>query len=563
MSETLHCDLLVIGSGAAGLCAALTAAHHGLRVILAEKAPVLGGTTAWSGGWIWAPRNPLATRAGIVEPPEAPRAYLQTALGNDFDAGRVDAFLAAAPRMVAFLETGAGLGFEAGNHIPDTYGHLPGAGTGGRSVIAAPYDARALGPLLPLLARPKRETSFMGMTIQAGADLKAFMTVTRSPRSFLYAARRMVRHLRDLARHGRGMELRNGNALVARLMRAAADRGVRFLTSAPAIRLLTDDGRIAGAVLQTAEGELAVRAGRGVVLATGGFGHDPLRRAAMFPADETHRSLAVPTATGDGLRLGEAAGGSVADTLASPAAFCPVSELRWPDGSPGLFPHIIERGKPGIIGVLADGRRFCNEGLGYHDYVAAMLAAVPPGQEVASWLVCTRGFQRRYGLGISRPAPLPVTPWIRAGYIRTGRTPAELARACGIDPAGLEATLARFNAGARRGEDPEFHRGTTPYMRLQGDATVGPNPCLAPIETGPFYAVKVIPGSFGTFAGLRTDAQARVLGPAGPIAGLYAAGTDAASVMGGHYPAGGINLGPALTFGWIAGRHAAGITETA
>ncbi len=236
--------------------------------------------------------------------------------------------------------------------------------------------------------------------------------------------------------------------------------------------------------------------------------------------------------------------------------------MPFPDGTTGRFPHIIERGKPGIIGVLADGRRFCNEGNGYHDYVAAMFEAVPSGQEVASWLVCSHAFQRRYGLGISRPSPVPVGPWIRSGYLKTGRTIADLARACGIDPNGLERTLADYNHHARDGADPAFDRGGTPYNRLQGDPANRPNPCVAPIERGPFYAVKVVPGSFGTFAGLRTDGQARVLDAAGaPIPGLLAAGTDMASVMGGHYPAGGINLGPALTFGYIAGRTAAGATE--
>jgi succinate dehydrogenase/fumarate reductase flavoprotein subunit len=317
---------------------------------------------------------------------------------------------------------------------------------------------------------------------------------------------------------------------------------------------------VSGAVLAAPSGEIQIRATRGVVLATGGFPHDASRRQTLFPANEQHRTLAVPTATGDGLRLGESVGGRVDELLAAPGAYCPVSLVPFPDGTVGLFPHIIERNKPGIIGVLANGERFCNEGLGYHDYVTAMLAAVPAGQEVASWLICTRAFQRRYGLGIARPTPLPVAPYIRSGYIKTGRTIKDLAVACGIDPAGLQRTIETYNQHARRGEDPAFARGSTPYNRQSGDPANTPNPCVAPIERGPFYAVKVIPGSFGTFAGLKTDASARVLDASGaPITGLYAAGTDMASVMGGHYPAGGINLGPAMTFGYIAARHAAGV----
>nr|WP_294560076.1 FAD-dependent oxidoreductase [uncultured Rhodopila sp.] len=554
------CDLLVIGSGAGGLSAAVTAAWHGLKVIVAEKEPVFGGTTAWSGGWIWAPLNPLARRAGIIEDAAAPRAYLREVLGNNFDAARVHAFLAAAPDMVAFYESNTALQFEDGNKIADTYDNAAGAGTGGRSVIAAPYDARGLGDLVHRLRHPLRETTFMGMTIQAGPDLTAFMNLTRSPAAFVHVARRFGRHLRDLALHRRGMQLRNGLALVGRLLRSAADLGVDLRVSAPAVRLLQDGGAVCGAVLATPDGEIEVRAASGVVLAAGGFAHDQARRDELFPANGEHRTLAVPSATGDGIRLGESAGGAVDQTLAAPAAWCPVSLVPYPDGSAGRFPHIIERNKPGIIGVLANGQRFCNEGNGYHDYVATMLRSVPPGQEVASWLVCTRAFQRRYGLGIARPVPLPVGPFIRSGYLKTGRTIGELALACGIDKAGLERTVAEYNEHARNGEDPAFGRGGTPYNRQSGDPANTPNPCVAPLERGPFFAVKVVPGSFGTLAGLKTDASARVLDPAGsPIAGLYAAGTDMASVMGGHYPAGGINLGPAMTFGYIAGRHAAGI----
>ncbi|MCA0873032.1 FAD-dependent oxidoreductase [Seohaeicola saemankumensis] len=548
-------DLIVLGSGAGGLAAAVAAASAGLSVTLLEKAEVIGGTTAWSGGWIWAPCNPVAKRAGIDEDPETPRRYLAAVLGNRFDPERVDAFLGAAPEMVRFFEEDTALQFEGGLAIPDTYGHLPGAGTGGRSVIARPFDGRKLGKEIALLRRPVRETAFLGMTIQAGPDLRAFMTMTRSPRAFAHATLRVLRHLRDLAFHGRGMDLRNGNALVARLLRSALDLGVALRTGAQVQGLLTENGRVCG--VRLANGEM-LRASRGVVLACGGYPHDAARRAQSFPRDTEHRTLAVPTATGDGLRLAEELGARVDRSTAQPAALCPVSAVPWPDGRTGYFPHIIERGKPGVIGVLANGQRFCNEGLGYHDYVEALLQATPADAPARSWLVCDHRFLRRFGLGVVRPQPLPWKPWARRGYLKTGRTLADLARACGIDPDGLVATMAEWNRGADRGEDPLFGRGTTPYMRLQGDPEQSPNPCVAPIARAPYFAVEVIPGSFGTFAGLATDGNARVLGEDNaPITGLYAAGTDNASVFGGFYPAGGINLGPALTFGFIAGRHAA------
>ncbi|MCA0044910.1 FAD-dependent oxidoreductase [Celeribacter litoreus] len=548
-------DLVVVGSGAGGLSAAVTAAVKGLRVALLEKEDVIGGTSAWSGGWIFAPRNPVAVRAGIKEDISAPRDYLKAVTGNFFRAEKVESFLENAPEMVGFFEEETALEFEGGLVIPDTYGHQPGAGTGGRSVIAAPFDARELGDTLSLLREPLPETSFKGMTIQSGPDLKAFMTMTRSPKAFAHVTARVVRHFRDLAFHGRGMDLRNGAALIGRLLLSAKQAGVDFRVSQSVSELIVADGTVQGVRMRDGS---ELRAGRGVVLACGGFGHDLARRAELFERNSENLTLAVPSATGDGLRLGEGAGAALDTDLASATAYCPVSHVTWPNGDTGTFPHIIDRGKPGLIGVLQSGKRFCNEGLGYHDYVTSLLTAVDESEPARSWLVCDHRFLRRFGLGIVRPAPVPFKSWVKTGYLKTGRSIAELATACGIDPEGLQETIAHWNENARRGEDPEFGRGSTPYMRLQGDPEQKPNPNVAPIETGPYYAVEVVPGSFGTFAGLKTDGLARVLTEEGtPIDGLYAAGTDNSSVFGGFYPAGGINLGPAMTFGYVAGRHAA------
>lgn len=565
VTTPVECDVLVIGSGAAGLATAVTAAYHGLRVIVVEKDSTFGGATAWSGGWMWVPRNPLARRAGIDEDPALPRTYLQHELGVHFEPARVDAFLEAAPQMVAFFEKHTRLQFADGNAIADIHGDTPGAGTGGRSVIAAPYDARQLGTkLLKRLRTTMRETSFLGMPIMAGADLSAFLTLTRSWRSLLHVSQRVGRHLFDLAWHGRAMQLRNGVALVARLAKSADDLGVLLWESAPVRRLSMQGSRVCGAVVETARGEVVIHARKAVMLATGGFANDIERRRTLFARTPTgHEHLALPPqgVEGDGLRLGETAGGEVATELASAAAWCPVSRVPYPDGSVGHFPHIIERAKPGIIGVLANGKRFVNEADGYYDYVKAMVEHAP-GSEVASWLICSHRFQRRYGLGISRPFPLPIKPHLDSGYLKVGNTLEALAGACGIDPQGLRRTVDDFNRHARLGQDPAFGRGGSAYNRKQGDALHQPNPCVAPIEQGPFYAVKVEAGSFGTFAGLKTNEHAQVLDRQGlPIAGLYAAGSDMASIMGGHYPAGGINLGPAATFGYIAARHMAGATH--
>jgi succinate dehydrogenase/fumarate reductase flavoprotein subunit len=249
---------------------------------------------------------------------------------------------------------------------------------------------------------------------------------------------------------------------------------------------------------------------------------------------------------------------AVEDRYPNAAAWCPVSIVPRPGGSAGVFPHFIERAKPGVIGVTRRGCRFTNEANSYHDYVQATVVACAGEAEVASWLIADHPTIRRYGLGFAKPFPVPIGPYVRSGYLSRGATLRDLAERAGLDPEGLEATVAAYNTHACRGEDPEFGRGSTAYNRYLGDALVAPNPCVAPIETGPFYALKLVPGDLGTFAGLRADAQARVLGREGrPIPGLYAAGNDLASIMGGNYPGGGITLGPAMTFGFIAANHIA------
>jgi succinate dehydrogenase/fumarate reductase flavoprotein subunit len=508
----------------------------------------------------------LSIADGVVEDPELPRSYLEHVLGDRYDGPRVEALLEAGPRMVAFFERHTALRFVSGTWIADIRGDVPGAGTGGRSVGPRPYNARRLPKRLRGMLRPQLyETSLLGMGIMAGPDLQAFLHATRSARAFVHATWRVAFHLLDLVVYRRGMQLVNGPALIARLLKSADDLGVRPWVSSPARRLLTEAGAVTGAVVQTPNGEVTIRARRGTVLAAGGFPQDVDRRRRLFPRTPTgreHWTHAPASCSGDGVSLGESVGGRLDTTLASPVAWCPVSLVPYRNGRVGVYPHIVDRGKPGLIAVLADGRRFVNEADGYHDFVAAMVDAVPEGQEVASWLICDHAFQRRYPFGMSKPFPVPVWPYLRSGYLKRGRTLEDLARACGIDPAGLARTVAEFNRHARVGEDPAFGRGRTPFNRGSGDPDHKPNPSLAPIERGPFYAIKVLPGSFGTFAGLRTDPHARVLdGDGKPIRGLYAAGCDQANVLGGYYPSGGINIGPALTFGYLAGRHAACATD--
>jgi succinate dehydrogenase/fumarate reductase flavoprotein subunit len=560
---TLICDLLVVGSGAAGLSTAVTAASLGLDVIVIEKERQIGGTTAWSGGWLWIPRNPLARAAGIVEDTEAPRTYLRHELGDGYDEARIAMFLEQGPRMVSFFERETRMAFIDGNAIPDFHGNSPGAAMGGRSICAAPFDGRELGNRLQDLKPPLGDISPFGMGIASGADLKHFLKASSSWTSFLHVAKRVARHWMETLRYGRGMHLVNGNALVARLLKSADELGVKILTAAPANDLMVDDGRVVGAKVLLSGKTTEIRARRGVTLAAGGFPHDIARKAGMFrhaPTGMEHWSAAPASNTGDGIRLGETAGGRIREDLSDAGAWAPVSLVPHADGSVGHFPHLIERAKPGLIMVRRDGRRFANEADSYHDVMKALFAATPAGDAAEAWAICDRKFIHRYGLGRVRPSPFPHMPWLGNGYLKRGDTIEALARQCGIASGALSTTMAEYNRFAANGEDPRFGRGGTPYNRVQGDIDQKPNPCVAPIAAKPFYAVKIVAGSLGTFAGLRTDEFARVLdATARPILGLYAVGNDMASIMAGRYPAGGITLGPAMTFGYVAAHHISGV----
>ncbi|GGD25169.1 FAD-dependent oxidoreductase [Sinisalibacter lacisalsi] len=550
---TRDCDVLVIGSGAGGLSAAVTAAHHGLRVIVAEKTPFIGGTTAWSGGWLWIPRNPLAIAAGIEEDIEAPLTYLRSEIGNRAEDPRIRTFLENGPEMVGFFRDHTAVDWIDGNRIPDFH-TTRGASAGGRSVCAAPFDGRRLGDWAHRLRPALEETTIWGMAIASGTDMARFFNWRASPANALHVGRRLARHVADLATRGRSTQLVNGNALAARLLRSALDLGVTVLTEAPASDLIRENGRVTGAII----GGRPVRADRGVVLATGGFPHDNARIATMFEhaKDGTwHHSAAPPTNTGDGLTLGESAGGVVTKDYVNPGAWAPVSLVPKGYGETSRFPHLVERAKPGFIAVAPNGRRFVNEADSYHDFMSALFRA---GADHA-WLIADAPARRRFGIGAVKPFPFRDAPHLATGYLKRGRTLEDLARATGLDPEVLDETITGFNAGARLGEDPDFGRGTTPYNLIQGDPGHQPNPALGALDHGPFYAVRIVPGSLGTFAGLTTDPAARVLDASGaPIPGLFATGNDAASIMGGNYPAGGITLGPAMTYGYIAGRVLAG-----
>ncbi|MFM0125210.1 FAD-dependent oxidoreductase [Paraburkholderia sp. RL18-101-BIB-B] len=552
-----QCDVLVIGSGASGMSTAITAASKGLKVLVIEKEPKFGGSTARSGGWLWIPNTSLAKVQGIYEPEGAARTYLAHEAGDSFDPDRVDAFIKYGPEAVDFFTTKTAVRFDMPLVFPDYHAEAPGGRQGGRSMVTRPFDGRELGKHIGDLAPALPELTVFGMMLGSGKEIVHFMRVTKSVKSAWYVTKRLSKHFADVMKFGRGMTLTNGNALSGRLAKSLFDLNVPLWLNTKATSLTFDDGRVSGATLIREGKAVRVTASCAVVLASGGFPYDIERRKQLFPHAPTgmeHFSPSPTGNTGDGLRMAEAVGAQVAKTLPNAAAWVPVSTLKRKDGTTGIMPHFIDRAKPGVIAVLKDGQRFTNEGNSYHDFVQALVAASKPGEEISAHLICDHKTLRTYGLGSAAPFPMPIGRYLRIGYLTRGKSVEDLARLIGVSADGLRKTVAAFNEEAKLGRDPEFGKGSQAYNRYQGDALHGPNPCVAPIERGPFYALKLRIGDIGTFAGLKADASCRVLdGESAPIPGLFAVGNDACSIMGGNYPGAGITLGPALTFGFIAG----------
>lgn len=515
--QTVECDALIVGSGASGMACAISAALAGLEVVIAEKEPVFGGTTA-----------------------------------------RVDAFLAHAAEAVEFFTANSALEFDMPVAFPDYHAEAPGGSQAGRSIVARPFDGRELGEHIHRLGPVLPEMTLLGIMLASGRDVQHFMRVTRSFESFFHVAKRLACHCADVLRHGRGMTLTNGNALAARLAKTVFDLKIPLWLLSPVQSLIIEAGCVRGALVMCEGRALRVLARRGVVLACGGFPADEKRRRAMCPhvaAGMAHVSPSPAANTGDGLALGESAGGRVYTKLANAAAWTSESKVPRSDGSTGVMPHFIDRAKPGVIAVFEDGRRFANESHSYHDFVQHMVTALRARGQSQAYLVCDHRALRTYGLGAVGPFPVPIGRHLRSGYLLRGQTLSELAARAGIDASALAATVTGYNRAAASGRDPAFGRGSTVYNRFQGDPLIKPNPNVAPLVRAPFYAMRIEVGDIGTFMGLVTDAASRVLDAHGaPIPGLMAAGNDAASIMGGNYPGGGITLGPALTFGYLAGQ---------
>ncbi len=556
--EQQEVDWLVAGAGAAGMTSAIAAHQLGGSVLVVEKEPVYGGTTAKSGGVIWIPGNHRQAEHGIHDNPEEGFRYLKGLVGDSVSEARLRAYTERAPEMLRFMMEHSHVDYSALPDYMDYYEHVEGYKGGGRSMDTAPIHLRELGREADHLRighydgllLPFNVTVVEGRKLQA-MDLGAYIT----------GIKLLLRYLLDFRNRrktGRDARVTLGPALVSRLRRSLMDRDIPLWLDSPIIALSLENDRVVGALVRHKGRDILIRARRGVLLGTGGFAHNAAMRQqyqqAPIGADWT---AASPGATGDGITLGLQAGAAL-DFMGS-AWWSPT--YRIPDGR--VLALIAGKAYPGSIMVNGFGRRFSNEAQPYEDLVKAQYASEARGEDaIPCYLIFDHQFRSKYAIGHIKPGKVADDSKIPREYFDTGlltkaNTLAELATELGMEPGALESTVEEFNGPAREGHDPLFGRGSTLHDRYYADNTVKPNPSLGPLEKAPYYALRCEPGDLDTKGGLSCDEHARVLREDGSvIEGLYAAGNTSAAVMGDTYPGAGATIGSAMTFAYLAAKFA-------
>ncbi len=552
-----RCDVLVVGSGAGAMTAALRARDLGSTVLVVEKSDRYGGTSAVSGGGIWIPCNHRIAALGGEDSAEEAIAYIRAVTHGEIDDGRIEQYVEQGHQVVRYLEANSRVRFEAQPRYADYYPEVPGGKPGYRSMDPLPFDARLLGEEFARMREPSPGTLMMGR--MAMTMKEAQVLLCRGPGWFGLTLKILWRYWRDLPgrmRSKRDRFLTLGNALVAALRRSLLDREVPLWLNCRLERLIEEDGRVLGAEVIRDGRRLLIRAHRGVVLGAGGFERNQEMRGQYHPQpSRSSWSATPPYNTGDAIRAGQALGAATA--LMDHSWWAPTTHVEGEEKQRALF---VERTLPGCIMVDSAGQRFVNEAAPYTDIVYAMYQHDSEGaRSVPCWLVFDAEFRRKYPCGALLPGyamPDSRLPKHLQGYFHKADSLVELAGQIGVDPTGLLRTVERFNPMAEAGRDEDFHKGDSLFDRYYGDPTVQPNPCLAPLVKAPYYAVKVDAGDIGTKGGLLTDVHARVLREDGsPIAGLYAIGNTAASMMGRTYPGAGSTIGPAMVFGFLAASH--------
>ncbi|OEY66299.1 FAD-binding protein [Marinobacter sp. X15-166B] len=557
-------DLVVVGSGAGAMTSAVTAAANGLRVLVIEKTGEYGGTSALSGGGIWIPCNPHFKAIGGKDSPEKVWTYLKNAIGEDIDEPRVRAYIDKAPEMIEWLEKNSRVRYAVADKYPDYYMHLEGALEGGRTLDPELFDLSVLDGELARLRQGSRGNMLMGKIAWTARQAHVAMSKSRGWRLMILWM--MLRYKLDFRWRKKTGEQRDrrtalGNALVASLRASLMDRDVPLWLNTNFVELIEEQGRVSGVVVERDGQQQRIRAHKGVVLAAGGFEQNPALREKYLPKPNKVNWSTTPEGanTGAALEAGQKLGAATA--LLDWAWWTPSFLVPGETKARGVF---AERAFPGAIVVNGLGQRFVNEAAPYLEFVTAMYADNDKtgGKSIPAWVIFDAKFRFNYAMGPLMPAQIMPDSrlrkeWLNELYYKAD-TLDQLAGKIGVDAAGLQATVGNMNRYAQTGVDEEFDRGGNPFDRYYGDSNVSPNPCLAPVAKGPFYAMPIQAGDIGTKGGLLTNERAQVLKPDGQvIAGLYAIGNTSASVMGTTYPGAGGTLGPAMTFGYIAALDAA------
>jgi 3-oxosteroid 1-dehydrogenase len=552
-------DVLVLGSGAAALTAAVVAAASGARVIVAEKSDQYGGTSATSGGVIWIPATRQALEGGHPDSPEEAFQYIRALSDANVPDARIWAFVRRGREMVAWLEAHSAVHLRA-HPYADYHPEMPGGKSGWRSLEALPLHASELGEDFATLRAPSPAVQFMGRVSWTLEETGVLLFRLRG--WGLTALTIFGNYFLDLPHRlhsARDRRMTLGNALLGRLKLSLNRAGGQLWLRAPLSELIRTDTGVGGARIEHGGRTLRVAARRAVVLATGGFERNAALRAQYLPpqSPEPRWSGSQMNNTGDGLLAATHIG---AATLNMDSAWWGTS-MSLP-GEERARLMAFERALPGAIIVNQNGERYMNEAASYHVAGQQMLRQDgPQSRTIPSFMLFDATWRRSYPLGPLIPdLPDWLQPRNLMAVLVRASTWEELAAKTQLPAERLKATITRFNEHARRGSDPDFRRGESAYDRYYGDPKVTPNPTLRSLERPPFYALPVYPGDIGSNGGLATNEHAQVLDTSGaPIAGLYACGNLAASIMGHSYPAAGATLGPGMTFGYIAVRHALGL----
>jgi succinate dehydrogenase/fumarate reductase flavoprotein subunit len=534
-------DVVVLGTGAAGFTAAIVAAEYGANVAVFEKADVVGGTTAWSGGQVWIPNNPHMRDVGVADSREKSITYIMSLSRGLLDQDLVEAYVDAGPEMVELLEAKTPVQFYAVDGMPDYHPEFPGGSPGGGRTLECP-----IFPFADLGDWQHRVTPSPYF-----ADPR--ITMSETP---LGKAVPQPPSKEELERRSQRDERGAGQALAGRLLRACLDRGIEPFTGCAATDLVVRDGAVRGVIVDTGQGSVTVEATRGVILASGGFEWNADMVRAFLRGPMTH-PVSMETNTGDGLRMAQKVGASLSNMRE--AWWIPVGLV--PESASNPMGRALINGQrtlPHSIMVNRRGRRFTNEAANYNAFGAAFHVEDVSRFEYANlpcWLIFDQNYVDTYGFRVAAGGGRGAVP----DWLTRGDSLGELAEKLDIDGAELERTVARWNENCAGGSDPDFGRGDSafdcwwgdPYRKGRRDATLGP------LERGPYYAYEIHSGCLGTKGGPRVDVNGQVLDLDGaPIEGLYAAGNVMGSPFGMTYGGPGGTLGPAMVFGYLAARHA-------